>query len=137
MTGYLISFSIYTMAMVGLIFIALFVFKAFSSHGFGKKSSLIKIEDAMKLSARKTLYVVKTENQRFLIASDIDRTALIARLDEEKKEELQAREDKSCYLTSFDGVDSLEEFASVIDFKKERAKKGPVMKELAKKLSEI
>lgn len=134
MAGYLINFSVYTIAMVGLIFIALYTFKTFSVKGFGKKSALIKIEDATNLNARKTLYIVNAQNERFLIASDVDRTTLIAKLND-KNEQTKQREDKSSYLKSFDGIDSLDEFASVIDFQKEKAKKGPVMKELAKKLS--
>jgi flagellar biogenesis protein FliO len=138
MTGYLFSFSIYTMAMIGVIFLALFVFKTFSSKGFSKKSSNLNIEDSMGLSPRKTLYIVRAENERFLIAADVDRTTLISKLGKDEKVELQPiREDKSTTLTSFDGIDSIDEFASIIDFKKEKAKKGPMMRELAKKLSTI
>lgn len=136
MTGYLMNFSIYTTAMIGVLFLALFTFKKFSNACFSKKSTMLSIEDAMKLSTRKTLYVVKAKNERFLIASDIDKTSLIAKLDD--KQELQpTREDRSTKLTSFDGIESINEFASIIDFNQERRKKGPMMKELAKKLSEI
>ena len=133
MGHYLINFSIYTMAMIGIIFIALFTFKNFSSGAFSKKSSMLDIVDSMKLSTRKTLYVIKAENQRFLIAADIDSTSLIAKL-ENKSESLKLREDKSAYLKSFDGVKNLDDFSSVIDFNREKTKKGPMMRELAKKL---
>lgn len=136
MTNYLLSFSIYTMAMIGLIFLALYVFKVFSGNCFSKKSSMLDIEDAMKLSARKTLYVIKAQNERFLIAADMERTSLISKLGEEiPKKPPVVREDKSLALKSFDGIESLSEFASIIDFQKSREKKGPMMKELAKKLS--
>ena len=136
MTGYLASFSIYTMAMVGLIFVALFAFKTFSNKCFSKKSTMLNIEDTMSLSPRKTLYVINAQNERYLIAADVDRTSLIAKLDTKSEREVQpAREDKSTNLKSFDGIDSMEEFSSIIDFKKERAIKGPMMKELAKKLN--
>lgn len=144
MTGYIINFSIYTTAMIGVIFVALFTFKKFSTMNFSKKESMLNIEDTMKLSARKTLYVIKAKGERFLIASDIDRTSLIAKLDEGTvslpltldKAEL-SREDKSTRLKSFDGVDSMTEFASVIDFNKKLDKKGPMMKELARKLNDL
>lgn len=136
MGHYLISFSIYTLAMIGVIFAALFVFKTFSNKCFSKKSTLLKIEDSMNLSPRKTLYIVNAKNERFLIAADIERTSLIAKLDN-KKEVLMPREDKSSKLTSFDGIESMDEFASIIDFHKEKAKKGPMMKELARKVSMI
>lgn len=135
MTNYLISFSIYTMAMIGLICLALYVFKAFSGNCFSKKSSMLNIEDAMKLSARKTLYIVKAQNEKYLIAADIDRTSLIAKLEETApKKPAIVRENKSLDLKSFDGIDSLSEFASVIDFQKSRTSKGPMMKELARKV---
>jgi len=140
MTGYLASFSIYTMAMVGLIFVALFAFKTFSNKCFSKKSSMLNVEDSMSLSPRKTLYVINAQNERYLIAADVDRTSLIARLDSKSDKDvlpIPTREDKSLDLGSFDGIDSLDEFASIIDFKKEKAAKGPMMKELARKLSVI
>lgn len=138
MGHYMISFSIYTLAMVGLIFGALFVFKTFSNKCFTKKSSMLKIEDSMSLSPRKTLYVINAKNESFLIASDIDRTSLIAKLDINCEAQTISpsitRVDKSDKLTSFDGIDSLNEFTSLIDFQKERANKRPMMKELAKKV---
>ena len=140
MTGYLVSFSIYTMAMIGVIFFALFVFKTFSNKCFSKKSAMLNVEDSMGLSPRKTLYVIKANNERFLIAADIDRTTLISKLDSKSEVELKpAREDKSLDLDSFDGVECISEFASVIDFKdranNSHTSKGPMMRELAKKLS--
>ena len=144
MTHYLINFTIYTMAMVGVILIALFTFKSFSNGTFSRKSSSLNVVDSMKLSTRKTLYVVKADNERFLIAADIDKTSLIAKLGaqtnpikETIEPEIFARTDKSLKLSSFDGIESANEFSTVIDFGREKAKKGPVMKELAKKLQEI
>lgn len=138
MGHYMIGFSIYTLAMVGVILGALFVFKAFSNKCFNKKSALLKIEDSMSLSPRKTLYVINAKNESFLIASDIDRTSLIAKLDTNCEAQSVSpsitRVDKSTNLTSFDGLESLNEFTSLIDFQKERAKKKPMMKELARKL---
>lgn len=133
------SFLIYTLAMVGVIFVALFVFKTCSNKCFSKKTNKLNIEDTMNLSPRKTLYIINAENEKFLIASDVDRTTLIAKLDKESKTELKpVREDKSSKLTSFDGIESLDEFSSIIDFqKKANLNKQPMMKELAKKLSAI
>ena len=138
MSGYLMSFILYTTAMIGVIFLALFVFKTFSNKCFTKKSSMLNIEDSMNLSPRKTLYVIKAQNERYLIAADVDRTALIAKLDSKgEKEILPIREDKSTELGSFDGIESLSDFASIIDFQKGKSNKGPMMKELARKLSAI
>lgn len=138
MSGYLINFSIYTTAMIGIIFLALFVFKKASGGCFTKKSSTLNIEETLKLSARKTLYIINAENERFLVAADIDRTSLISKLDSKTPKKLSPiREDKSTNLSSFDGVTSLSDFASIVDLKKERLNKGPMMKELARKLNTI
>lgn len=149
MASYLVNFSIYTLAMVGIIFAALFVFKTvMSGRGFSKKTSFLQVEDTMNLSSRKTLYVVRAGGQKFLLAGDIDRTSLIAKLDENESETATKaiREDNSLDLNSLDGIESLDEFASIIDFKKnkdekiERYKNGakaPMMRELARKLSSM
>lgn len=149
MASYLVNFSIYTLAMVGIIFAALFVFKSvMNGKGFSKKTSFLQVEDTMNLSARKTLYVVRAGGQKFLLAGDIDRTSLIAKLDSEEPDAAPKaiREDKSFELNSLDGIESLEEFSSIINFQKnkeektERYKNGakaPMMRELARKLSSL
>ena len=85
MMGYLGHFIVYTIAMIGIIYAALLVYKKFSAGcGFGAKSEFLKIEESISLSPRKSLYVIKAGDERFLIAADIDRTALISKLDEQK-----------------------------------------------------
>ena len=151
MTGYLVNFSVYTLAMVGIIFAALFIFKFVSSgRAFSKKSSFLNIEETMSLSARKNLYVINAGGERFLVASDIDRTSLLAKLDNNSQPAQKiTREDTSFELNSLDGIESMsdfssvadftsmEDFASVIDIQKGKTTKGPMMKELARKLSMI
>ncbi|MBP7211300.1 flagellar biosynthetic protein FliO [bacterium] len=96
MGGYLINFSVYTLSMVGVIFCALFVFKSvMGGKGFSKKSSFIKVTDSVKLSPRKTLFVVNAGNEKFLIASDTDRTTLISKL-----EKIEANEENQVALTT-------------------------------------
>ncbi len=83
MGGYLVNFAVYTMAMIGLIFFALMIYKKFSGEGIlGRKSEFLSVEDTIGIAPRKNLYVVRAGNERFLIAGDIDKTALIAKLDE-------------------------------------------------------
>lgn len=140
---YLAKFSIYTMAMIGAIFAALFVFKKFSACCISKKASMLSLEDSMKLSPKKSLHIINVGGEKFLIASDIDNTSLIAKLNT-KTGEIKAqapaqppkREDKSTKLSSFDGVKSLNDFTTpVIDFPQRRNQKQPVMRELARKLA--
>lgn len=83
MGGYLVNFSVYTMAMIGLIFFALMIYKKFTQEGFGgKKSGYLGVEDTINIAPRKNLYVIRAGNERFLIAGDVDKTTLISKLDE-------------------------------------------------------
>lgn len=83
MGGYLVNFAVYTMAMIGLIFFALMIYKKFSGEGIlGRKSEFLSVEDTIGIAPRKNLYVVRAGIERFLIAGDIDKTTLIAKLDE-------------------------------------------------------
>ena len=82
MGGYLVNFTVYTMAMLGLISFAVFVFKKFTDGTMrSNKSKFLNIEESMSLSPRKTLHVVRAGNEKFLIAADIDRTTLISKLE--------------------------------------------------------
>lgn len=81
MGGYVANFMVYTMAMIGLICFAVFVYKKIMDGSLGKRrTNYIEIEDTLNLNPRKTLHVVRAGNEKFLIASDIDRTTLISRL---------------------------------------------------------
>ena len=81
--GYLGNFIVYTLAMVGVIVVALLVFKGTTSGGnFGKKSKYLKLVDSMSLGQRKNLYIVSTGKEQFLIAGDVDKTTLISKLEE-------------------------------------------------------
>ncbi len=86
MGGYVINFAVYTMAMLGLIFFALMVYKKTAGFAGGGKNGgkSLEIEEAMSIAPRKTLYVVRAGEERFLIASDVDKTSLIAKLDDGK-----------------------------------------------------
>lgn len=93
MGHYLIHFSIYTMAMIGLIFFALFVYKKFSVTTMSlKRKGILNIEDSLGLSPRKTLYIVKAGSEKFLIAADLDRTTLISKLNLEDETEQTIQE---------------------------------------------
>jgi flagellar biogenesis protein FliO len=81
--GYLSNFIVYFMAMIGIIILALYVYKKFSVSNFTvKKNNSLHIEDTLSLSPRKTLYVVRNGAERFLIAADLERTTLISKLED-------------------------------------------------------
>ncbi len=82
MGGYIANFTVYTMAMLGLISFAVFVFKKFTDGTMrSNNTKFLSVEETMSLSPRKTLHVVRAGNEKFLIASDIDRTTLISKLE--------------------------------------------------------
>lgn len=85
--GYLANFMVYTFAMVGVIMLAVFIFKMFSNGGGRATSKYLKVHDTLSLGPRKTLYIVSAGDEKFLIAGDIDKTSLISKLN--SKEEIQ------------------------------------------------
>lgn len=86
MGSYIANFTVYTMAMLGLIFFAIFVYKKFMEGGLSSKNSkYLSIEETMPINPRKSLLIVRAGNERFLIASDMDRTTLLSKLDNEKR----------------------------------------------------
>ncbi len=85
MLKYLITFSVYTLAMIGVLFIAFIVWKNSLNFGPRNKQSSIIIEESLSLNPRKTLYVIRIKNERFLIASDIDKTTFLAKLEDNEK----------------------------------------------------
>lgn len=83
MGGYLVNFSVYTMAMIGLIFFALMIYKKFAGEGlYSKKSGFLNVEETINIAPRKNLYIIRAGHERFLIAGDVDKTTLISKLDD-------------------------------------------------------
>ncbi len=81
MTSYLLNFTVYTAAMIGAIFLALFVYKKFSvTNSRVSASKFLEIEDSVSLGVRKQLYVVRAGEEKFLIASDAERTTFLSKL---------------------------------------------------------
>lgn len=123
--GYLSHFAVYTLAMLSVIGIALFVYKKFNMVNFSsRKSNLLRVEDVLSLSPRKTLYVINANGEKFLIAGDLDRTILISKL-EQKEQVREKRNEHSVDLT---------EFIQNEDILYSSSEKEPVMKNLVKKL---
>lgn len=82
--GYLTNFIVYTFAMVGVLVLALFVFKTTASGNVKNGSKYLKVHDTLSLGPRKTLYIVSAGEEKFLIAGDVDKTSLISKLGESK-----------------------------------------------------
>ncbi len=83
MGGYVVNFTVYTLAMLGLIFFAVFIYKKVTDGSIGRNNSqFLSVEQSLNLNPRKTLHVVRAGNEKFLIASDVDRTTLISKLND-------------------------------------------------------
>ena len=78
--GYITNFIVYTLAMVGVIVVALLVFKNATTIGGGRSSKYLKIIDTISIGQRKNLYIVSTGREQFLIAGDVNNTSLISKL---------------------------------------------------------
>ena len=79
--GYLTNFIVYTLAMVGVIGIALMAFKMSSNTGSKSGSKFLRVQDTLSIGPRKTLYIISAGNEKFLIAGDVDKTTLISKLE--------------------------------------------------------
>ena len=116
MFGYAANYTVYTMAMIGLICFAMFVYKKFFLNAnFNNKSQFLGIEESISLAPRKNLHVIRAGKEKFLIACDVDKTTLISKLNENStKKELT------------------EELPVIVDFQKKN-----VLKDMVKKINEI
>ena len=104
-----------------VIGLALFVYKKFNLTSFASKNSkTLSVEESLNLSARKTLYIVNANGEKFLIAGDMERTTLISKLGDNKPIEKKQTVDLSEFIEKEDEL-----------LKKENP---AVMKNLVKKL---
>ena len=100
--GYLANFIVYTLAMVGVIVVALLVFKSSVSTCRESSSKHLKVLDTLSLGQRKTLYIVSAGKEKFLIAGDTDKTSLISKLDSYEEEAFQIRNNNQKNHSTFD-----------------------------------
>lgn len=127
--GYISNFIVYFLAMIGIIILALYVYKKFSISSFStRRNNSLKIEDTLSLSPRKTLFVIRDGNERFLIAADLERTTLISKLEdrEEVHEEINHRMIRSNIDLTERGIRAQDNIAPM---------KRPIMKEIKNRLN--
>ena len=85
MTTHIIAFIFYTLAMLGVIVVAFAVYKNVVLNQTSTHISKLKIEDMLRLNQRKSLYVINWEDEKFLIAADVDSTTFLAKLENKEK----------------------------------------------------
>ena len=139
MTGYLINFAVYTMAMIGAILLCFVIYKkTVLDTKFSKtQANNLEIENALNISQRKTLYVVKAGEEKFLIASDPDCTTLLARLNEKNTENIQQEESETRTI-DVEPV-RIPKYSTPVNYsgvlKRTNKNKQPIMREIIKKLN--
>ena len=83
MNGYIVNFATYVFAMIGFIVLVLFVYKkAMYTPTNAKNRQYLNVENILKLSPTKTIYIIKAGTERFLVAGDNTTTTMLAKLDE-------------------------------------------------------
>lgn len=82
MTGHLLGFVVYTLAMMGIIFLAYLTARKFlSPTGSTGKNNFLKVESFLSIEPRKTIYVVKAGAERFLVSSGADGCRFMTKLE--------------------------------------------------------
>lgn len=128
MSTYLVHFLVYALAMVGMIGLCMFVFKkTMVNPKCAQKDNGLSVENTLNLSQRKTLYVVKAGEEKFLIAADAERTSFLAKLNENPNFEPTGQKTN----VAPKAFDYSEVMASLNGGKK------PVLREMMKKLNDI
>lgn len=84
MKVYILNFLVYTMAMVGVIYLSLMIFKRTMTQNSSNSNNNLKIEASLNIAPRKTLHVVNINGEKFLIASDVQTTTFLSKLEENK-----------------------------------------------------
>ena len=134
--GYLTNFIVYTLAMVGVIVVALLVFKSTTITGSKNASKYLKVHDTLSLGARKTLYIVSAGEEKFLIAGDVDRTTLISKLGETKNIELK-QQTAETFKETFEKLPSKSSYmdkSAIGIYKTQNKPYDSVMKNLAERI---
>lgn len=83
MFGYLAGFCVYTFAMIGIILVGFVVAKKcmYGNTSAKSKDKFLEVENSLVIEPKKTIYVLKAGNEKFLIASDMERTSFLTKLD--------------------------------------------------------
>lgn len=139
MGQYLISFVAYTFAMIGVIALSVVVYKkCFAKDIETRKAQYLSVENRLSLSARKSLYVIKAGDEKFLIAGDVDKTTFLAKLNGNAEDQAQEQNTVKFELPKkkavLAGVSVSEDLRNT-HMGHSNVTKMPVMKELARKLS--
>lgn len=84
MTSYIWSFFIYTLGAVGVLLAGYIVAKHFINSGFdmikNPQKDFLKLEQGIRLEQKKSVYLLRAGNQRFLVASSPEGVTFLSEL---------------------------------------------------------
>ena len=93
MSNYIVNFTTYLFAMIGLLITILFVYKKSTNiTSMQHKKNFLQVETSLRISPVKTIYVIKAGNEKFLIAGDTANTTMLAKLENNNYEEEEIKE---------------------------------------------
>lgn len=85
MMTYVSAFIFYTLAMIGVLLVGFIVYKKTFNQNPSSSKGMIKIIDSAPIGNKKMLHIVKIKNESFLIASGLEHTTFLAKLENEEK----------------------------------------------------
>lgn len=90
MITYVTAFIFYTLGMIGIMLIGFVVYKkTFMPTSKGESKGVIKIIDSLPIGNKKMLHIVKIKNEKFLIASGLEHTTFLSKLENDTKTQLK------------------------------------------------
>jgi len=139
MQGYIVHFFAYTMAMAGFFAVCVFIYKKLCIQSLSAdKTDFLKIENGVRINARKQIFVIRAGEERFLVASDYDRTTLLAKLgkpEPKTEENAQNEEDDMTIFEQAEIDDKYLENAKILNFISDGDENiAPVLKRINKKM---
>ncbi|GBF23180.1 flagellar assembly protein FliO [Candidatus Gastranaerophilus sp. (ex Termes propinquus)] len=126
MSGYIAAFGVYTLAMIGVLFIAFFIWKKSMLTNIKGSKNTLKAEEVLPLGGRKALYIIRAGAERFLIATDAERTTFLTKLEvgQNMAQVLSTQNELDFNLDAIDALKSQEDKPVMRNLLKELTGKG-------------
>lgn len=111
MFNYITGFSVYTLAMIGIIALAFVIMKKCSYQVKKAKSrnNFLELETSLPIQPRKTVHVIRAGNEKFLLAADTERTTFLTKLDTNQQNVVQFEDYKTTHQAPQEIKEQLED----------------------------
>ncbi len=101
MVSYLINFSVYTLAMIGVILLGFVIVQKSLSGGFAQnRPGFMLLEQTLCIEPRKNIHLIKAGSERFLISTDAQGTSFLTKIAEDNSPAVFKTEstEKTCVI---------------------------------------